>query len=161
LFAVGTVVLISNFLRSAPGRDLIAIREDEIAASSIGVNAVRAKTLAFVIGAFFGAIGGGLYASYFYVIRPDLFGFLRSIDILIVVVLGGLGSLSGSIIAAILLAFISTALQNIAELRMVVYGLILVIVMIFRPQGLLGDRELSLRTFKALIPRWPGVSKDD
>lgn len=155
IFTVGSVILIANFLRSAHGRDLIAVREDEIAASSIGVNALRAKTLAFVIGAFFGALAGGLYASYFYFVKPDLFGFLKSVDILIIVVLGGLGSLSGSVIAAVLLALVSTLLQTLPELRMVIYGLILVVIMMFRPQGLMGDRELTLSAFKRIIPkRW-------
>lgn len=153
VFTAGTVILIANFLRSVHGRDSIAVREDEIAAASIGVNAVRAKTLAFVVGAFFGAIAGGLYASYFYFIKPDLFGFLKSIDILIIVVLGGLGSLSGSVIAAVLLALVSTALQPFPELRMVIYGLILVLIMVFRPQGLMGDRELTLSALRRLVPR--------
>jgi branched-chain amino acid transport system permease protein len=153
VFTAGTVILIANFLRSVHGRDSIAVREDEIAAASIGVNPVRAKTLAFVVGAFFGAIAGGLYSSYFYFIKPDLFGFLKSIDILIIVVLGGLGSLSGSVIAAILLALVSTALQPFPELRMVIYGLILVVIMVFRPQGLMGDRELTLSALRRLVPR--------
>lgn len=153
VFTAGTVILIANYLRSVHGRDAIAVREDEIAAASIGVNTVRAKTMAFVVGAFFGAIAGGLYASYFYFIKPDLFGFLKSIDILIIVVLGGLGSLSGSVIAAILLALVSTALQPFPELRMVIYGLILVVIMVFRPQGLMGDRELSLSALRRILPR--------
>lgn len=152
VFTAGSVILIANFLRSVHGRDSISVREDEIAAASIGVNPVRAKTLAFVVGAFFGAIAGGLYASYFYFIKPDLFGFLKSIDILIIVVLGGLGSLSGSVIAAVLLALVSTALQPFPELRMVIYGLILVVIMVFRPQGLMGDRELTLSAFRRLLP---------
>lgn len=152
VFTAGSVILIANFLRSVHGRDSISVREDEIAAASIGVNPVRAKTLAFVVGAFFGAIAGGLYASYFYFIKPDLFGFLKSIDILIIVVLGGLGSLSGSVIAAVLLALVSTALQPFPELRMVIYGLILVVIMVFRPQGLMGDRELTLSALRRLLP---------
>nr|WP_300142387.1 branched-chain amino acid ABC transporter permease [Propionicimonas sp.] len=153
VFTAGSVILIANFIRSVHGRDSIAVREDEIAAASIGVNPARAKTLAFVVGAFFGAIAGGLYSSYFYFIKPDLFGFLKSIDILIIVVLGGLGSLSGSVIAAILLALVSTALQPFPELRMVIYGLILVVIMVFRPQGLMGDRELTLAALRRLVPR--------
>jgi len=152
IFTVGTVLIISNYLRSAHGRNTIAVREDEIAASSIGVNAVRTKVLAFVIGAFFGGLAGGLYAANFYFIKPDLFGFLKSIDILIIVVLGGLGSLSGSIIAAIALGLISERLQSLDNLRMVFYGLVLVLIMLFRPQGLLGDRELSLEMLGHLLP---------
>jgi branched-chain amino acid transport system permease protein len=153
VFVAATVVLIGNYLRSVPGRDSIAVREDEIAAVSIGVNAVRAKTMAFVIGAAFGALAGGLYASYFYFIEPNSFGFLKSIDILVIVVLGGLGSLSGSVIAAILLALVSTFLQPFPEIRMVIYGLVLVIIMVFRPQGLLGDKELTLSALRRLVPR--------
>ncbi len=161
VFTAGTIILISNFLGSRPGRDSIAVREDEIAAESIGVHAVRAKTLAFVVGAFFGGLAGGLYASYFYFIKPDLFGFLKSIDILVIVVLGGMGSLSGSVIAAVLLAVISTLLQPFPELRMVIYGLVLVVIMVFRPQGLMGDRELSFGVIGRLFGklRAPRVGK--
>lgn len=140
---VGTVWVIANFLRSSHGRACIAIREDEIAAESIGIHAARSKTLAFTIGAFFGGVAGALYSSYFYFIKPDLFGFLKSIDILVIVVLGGLGSLSGSVIAAVLLALVSTFLQPFPELRMIIYALVLVVIMIFRPQGLLGSREVT------------------
>lgn len=150
VLTVGSVMLIRNFVRSRQGRDAIAVREDEIAAESIGVNTTRSKVLAFTIGAFFGGIAGGMYASYFYVIKPEQFGFLKSIDILVIVVLGGLGSLSGSVIAAFLLAIISTLLQPFPGLRMILYALLLIVIMIFRPQGLLGKRELS----DALLPRF-------
>ena len=155
ILTVGSVMLIGNFIRSRQGRDAIAVREDEIAAESIGVNTTRSKVLAFTIGAFFGGIAGGMYASYFYVIKPEQFGFLKSIDILVIVVLGGLGSLSGSVIAAFLLAIISTLLQPFPGVRMILYALLLIVIMIFRPQGLLGNRELSLR----LLPRF-GRQKD-
>lgn len=151
---VGTVWLIANFLRSAHGRAAVSIREDEIAAESVGINTTRTKVLVFSVGAFFGGLAGGLYASYFYFIKPDLFGFLKSIDILVIVVLGGLGSLTGSVIAAVVLALVSTALQPFPELRMVIYSLVLVVIMIFRPQGLMGSREFS---FDMLLPkRWRG-----
>lgn len=151
VLTVGTVVLTSNFLKSRHGRDCIAVREDEIAAESIGVNTTRAKTMAFTVGACFGSVGGSIYASYFYFIKPDLFNFMMSINILVIVVLGGLGSISGSIIAAVLLAIISTLLQPFPEIRMILYSLALVILMIFRPQGLMGSRELSLALFRSLM----------
>jgi len=144
---VGSVVLIRNFLRSRQGRDCIAVREDEIAAESIGVDTTRAKILAFIIGAFFGGIAGGMYASSFYFVKPDLFNFLLSINILVIVVLGGLGSISGSIIAAILLAILSALLAPFPALQMILYALMLVVIMIFRPAGLMGSRELSLKLF--------------
>jgi len=152
LFTAGSVILISNYLRSAPGRNAIAVREDEIAAASIGVNVVKAKTMAFVVGAFFGGIAGGLYASYFYFIAPNKFGFLMSVNILVIVVLGGLGSLTGTVIAAIALSIVQSALQTWPTIQMIIYALILVLVMIFRPQGLMGDRELSSLAFGRLLP---------
>lgn len=150
VLTVGSVMLIRNFIRSRHGRDSIAVREDEIAGESIGVDTTRSKVMAFTIGAFFGGIAGGMYASYFYVIKPEQFGFLKSIDILVIVVLGGLGSMSGSVIAAFLLAIISTVLQPFPGVRMILYALLLVLIMIFRPQGLMGSRELSLR----MLPRF-------
>ena len=120
------------------------------AAESVGVNTTKAKVLAFTVGAFFAGIAGALYASNFYFIKPDLFGFLKSIDILVIVVLGGLGSLSGSVIAAFLLAILSTVLQPFPELRMIIYSLALVVIMVFRPQGLMGNKELSLKLFSRL-----------
>jgi branched-chain amino acid transport system permease protein len=150
LFTAGTIHLISNFIHSAHGRACITLREDEIAAESIGIDATRYKVTAFVMGAFFAGIAGSLYASYFYFLRPTLFGFSRSIDILVIVVLGGIGSLSGSVIAAILLALISTYLQSFPELRMVFYAVALVVIMILRPQGLMGSKELSFDLLRNL-----------
>ncbi len=149
-FTAGTVLLVANFLKSTHGRACISIREDEIAAETMGVGTTRYKVTAFIIGACFAGMAGALYASYFYVIKPDYFGFMKSIDILIVVVFGGLGSLSGSILAAVVLAIISTLLQSFAEIRMVLYALLLIIIMIFRPQGLMGSREISVALFKRI-----------
>jgi branched-chain amino acid transport system permease protein len=116
----------------------------------MGVNTTKYKVMAFVIGAICAGIAGALYSSFFYVIKPEYFGFLKSIDILVIVVLGGLGSVSGSILAAILLALISTLLQSFAEIRMVLYALMLVVIMIFRPQGLMGTKEVSLQLFSKI-----------
>lgn len=156
VLTVGTVVLITNFLNSRHGRACISIREDEIAAESIGVHSTRTKTLAFTVGAVFGAVAGGVYASYFYFIKPDLFGFMQSINILVIVVLGGLGSVSGSIIAAFLLAVVSTLLQPFPEVRMILYSLVLVVLMVSRPQGIMGSREVSVEMFRKLLPKRPG-----
>jgi len=150
IFTVGTVLLITNFLKSSHGRACISIREDEIAAEAMGINTTKYKVMAFIIGAFCAGIAGALYASYFYFLKPDLFGFLKSIDVLVIVVLGGLGSISGSVIAAILLALISTFLQSFPEIRMVLYAVLLIIIMIFRPQGLMGSKEISLSVFNKL-----------
>jgi branched-chain amino acid transport system permease protein len=129
------------------------VREDEIAAEAIGINTTRTKVQVFTIGAFFAGIAGALYASYFFVIKPDQFGFLKSIDILVIVVLGGLGSMSGTIIAAILLAILSTALQEFSDIRMILYSLMLVLIMIFRPGGIMGSKEVTDTVLGRLLTR--------
>lgn len=143
VFTALTVILINNFIRSSQGRACISIREDEIAAESMGVNTTRYKVMAFAIGAFFAGIAGSLYSSYFYFIKPSIFGFMKSIDILVIVVFGGMGSITGSVIAAIVLAVLTTFLQAYSELRMIIYALLLVVIMLFRPQGLLGTKEIT------------------
>jgi branched-chain amino acid transport system permease protein len=138
-----TILVISNFTNSRHGRACIAIRENEIAADAMGINTTFYKVAAFAIGSFFAGIAGGLFSHNFYIIQPTNFGFLKSFDILIFVVLGGLGSLSGSVIAAILLTVISTYLQQYPETRMIIYSVVLVVVMIYRPQGLMGTKEIT------------------
>ncbi|MDF2000047.1 branched-chain amino acid ABC transporter permease [Peribacillus frigoritolerans] len=144
-----TVLVIRNFTNSTHGRACISVREDETAADAMGINTTYYKVTAFVIGAFFAGIAGSLYAHNFYIIQPSNFGFLKSFDILIFVVLGGLGSLSGSVLAAILLTIVTTFLQDYPETRMIIYSLVLILMMIFRPQGLMGTKEItSLFTHK-------------
>ncbi|MEY9868490.1 branched-chain amino acid transport system permease protein [Peribacillus sp. B2I2] len=138
-----TVIVIRNFTNSTHGRACISVREDETAADAMGINTTYYKVAAFVIGAFFAGIAGSLYAHNFYIIQPSNFGFLKSFDILIFVVLGGLGSLSGSVLAAILLTIVTTFLQDYPETRMIIYSLVLILMMIFRPQGLMGTREIT------------------
>lgn len=139
-----TVLLIKNFIDSKSGRACIAIREDEIASEAMGLNTTFYKVLAFAIGAFFAGIGGALYSGYFFFIKPEAFGFMKSIDILVILVFGGLGSIEGSIVGAIAVSLISLVLQSIPELRMVVYSLILFLIMVYRPQGLMGNYKLKL-----------------
>ncbi len=138
-----TLVVITNFTNSTHGRACISIRENEIAADAMGINTTYYKVVAFAMGAFFAGVAGALYAHNFYIIQPTNFGFLKSFDILIFVVLGGLGSMSGSVIAAILLTFVSTFLQEYPETRMIIYSLVLIVMMLYRPQGLLGTKELT------------------
>lgn len=138
-----TILVIANFTNSRHGRACIAIRENEIAADAMGINTTFYKVAAFAIGSFFAGIAGGLFSHNFYIIQPTNFGFLKSFDILIFVVLGGLGSMSGSVISAVLLTVISTYLQQYPETRMIIYSLVLVVVMLYRPQGLMGTREIT------------------
>lgn len=138
-----TILVIVNFTNSTHGRACISIRENEIASDAMGVNTTYYKVVAFAIGAFFAGIAGGLYAHNFYIIQPTNFGFLKSFDILILVVLGGLGSMSGAVLAAILLTVVSTFLQEYPETRMIIYSLVLVVMMIYRPKGILGTKEIT------------------
>ncbi|MCF0111566.1 MAG: branched-chain amino acid ABC transporter permease [Erysipelotrichaceae bacterium] len=144
-------VVIVNFGTSAPGRACIAIREDEIAAEAMGINTTKYKIIAFVIGAMVAAVAGSLYASSFYVIKPEMYTFNKSIDILVIVVFGGMGSVTGSFIAATVIGLINTFLQSFSSIRMIVYGAVLVLIMIFRPSGLLGTKEF---TFSALFEKF-------
>ncbi|MEB2300557.1 branched-chain amino acid ABC transporter permease [Lysinibacillus xylanilyticus] len=138
-----TILVISNFTSSRHGRACISIREDEIAADAMGINTTYYKVVAFAIGSFFAGLAGAIFAHNFYIIQPTTFGFLKSFDILIYVVLGGLGSLSGSVIAAIFLTVISAYLANFPETRMIIYSLVLIVVMLYRPAGLMGTKEVT------------------
>ena len=152
LFMVITVIVIYNIIHSSQGRAMLSVRENEIAAESMGINAFKYKMLAFIIAAFFAGLAGGLYAHYMGYIQPASFDFNKSIDYLTFVVFGGMGSLSGSIIATIVLTFLPELLRGLGEFRMLIYPLALILLMIFRPQGLLGDKEVSLNVFKKLLP---------
>ena len=147
---VVTIFFIKNFINSSHGRACISIRENEIAAEAMGVDTTKYKVLAFTIGAAFAGVAGGLFSHYFYIAHPASFTFMKSFDILTMVVLGGMGSITGSITAAILLTFISAALASYPEWRMVIYSLLLIVLMIYRPQGLFGNKELSLKAFSRL-----------
>lgn len=140
---VVTIIVISNFTNSRHGRACISIREDEIAADAMGINTTYYKVAAFAIGSFFAGVAGAIYAHNFYIIQPTAFGFLKSFDILILVVLGGLGSLSGAVLAAVFLTFVSTYLQAFPETRMIIYSLVLILVMLYRPTGLMGTKEIT------------------
>lgn len=148
IVAVLTIIIIYNIIHSSQGRSMISIRENEIAAEAMGVNAFKYKIMAFVIGAFFAGLAGGLYSHYMGYIQPASFDFVKSIDYLTFVVFGGMGSLSGSVIATGVLTFLPEALRSLGDFRMIIYPLALIILMIFRPQGLLGDKELSSNLFK-------------
>lgn len=147
VIVVVITILVLNFLISSTGRQAITIREDEIAAEAMGVNVTKMKVMIFVIGAMISAVAGSIYASYIGVVVPNNFRLMNSIDYLIIAVLGGLGSITGTIIAAVVLGILNMYLQNFAELRMIIYALALVLVMLFRSEGLLGTKELYLSKF--------------
>ncbi|MFA6937287.1 MAG: branched-chain amino acid ABC transporter permease [Treponema sp.] len=145
------IVLLQNFLRSTYGRAILAVREDEIAANSNGVGVFKYKMVGFVIASFIAGIAGALYAPFIGFIKPDLASFNNSINALIYVVLGGMGSVTGSVIAAFVLTELQEVLRFLKDYRLLIYPVILILVMLFRPQGLLGTKELSF------VKCWDGI----
>ncbi|HEW5787762.1 TPA: branched-chain amino acid ABC transporter permease [Streptococcus pneumoniae] len=146
-FVVITTIATLNFLRSPIDRSTLSVREDEIAAESVGVNTTKIKIIAFVFGAITASIAGSLQAGFIGSVVPKDYTFINSINVLIIVVFGGLGSITGAIVSAIVLGILNMLLQDVASVRMIIYALALVLVMIFRPGGLLGTWELSLSRF--------------
>lgn len=142
------IILVQNFIRSTYGRAILAVREDEIAANSSGISVFKYKMLGFVIASFVAGIGGALYAPFIGFVKPDQASFTKSIDFLIFVVLGGMGSTSGSVLAAFVLTYLQEFLRFLKDYRLLFYPVILIIVMLFRPQGLMGKTEFSfVKTF--------------
>ncbi len=136
-----------RMLKSSHGRSLLSVREDEVAATAMGVNTTKAKVKAFIFASFFAGVAGGLYAHFLRYLNPQTFDFNKSFEIVIMVVLGGMGSLSGSVVAAILLTVLKEALRPLQEitqvdLRMVIYSLMLIVLMLTKPNGLFGHREI-------------------
>lgn len=149
--AVITVVVIWAFVRSRHGRAVIAIREDEIAAEASGIHTTYYKMFAFVMAAFFAGVAGSVYAHHIGVLDPGKFNFDYSVEILLMAVLGGLGSITGSIIAAVALTILPEFLRGFEDYRMLIYAVILIIVMLFKPSGLMGQREFSLSGLAARL----------
>jgi branched-chain amino acid transport system permease protein len=140
--AVATIWVLRNLLYSKFGRAIAAVREDEIAAVAMGVRTREAKILAFVISAFFGGVAGGLFAHQIQFINPATFDIVKSTEILLMVYLGGVGSLAGSVLGASVFTALSLLLMPLGPWRLAVLPLILVFLMLFRPRGLMGMREL-------------------
>ncbi len=140
-FAAVTIYVIANLVNSTYGRGFLAVRDDEIAAEAMGINTTKYKVNAFVIGAFFAGIAGGLYAHFLNYINPEGFNFQKSVDVVVMVILGGMGSTPGVALAAILLTVLNEFLREFEKFRMIVFALLLIIMMILRPQGLLGNSE--------------------
>jgi branched-chain amino acid transport system permease protein len=152
--AAVTIFVIHNLVRSTYGRGFLATHDDEIAAEAIGINTTRYKVTAFVVGAFFAGLAGGLYAHFKQFIHPEGFGFMRSMDIVVMVILGGMGSMVGVCLAAVLLTvlpevlrylshleLLPDAVRRIAENRMILYSILLIVLMLARPQGLFTFRS--------------------
>ena len=144
LCVVITCFLIHTMMKSRHGRAVLAIRDNEIAAESCGIQTTYYKVMAFAFSAAFAGLAGGLYACYIGVLNPSTFGFMKSIEILVMVVLGGMGSMLGSILSATVLTILPEATRSFDSYRMVIYSLVLILMMIFRPGGLLGSYDFSV-----------------
>ena len=145
-WAGATFLLLWRLVHSSYGRAFLSVREDEIASECMGINTTRVKVAAFLISSFFAGVAGSLFAHTTNFLIPASFQFVKSVDVVIMVVLGGMGSLSGSVVGAILVTVLPEALRPLQEwtqvdLRMVIYSLILILLMIWRPTGLFGARE--------------------
>src|SRR5687767_8119261 len=149
-FFAGLTILISHRLvMSSVGRAFLAVREDEIAAEAMGVDTTKYNVKAFVIGSALAGVAGALYGYFMMYLNPGMFTFVKSFEVVAMVVLGGLGSISGSIVAAIILTFLPEALRYVKDIyadmrdpRMVIYSIMLIVLMLTRPQGIFGRREL-------------------
>mgnify|MGYP000974543805 CR=1 FL=1 len=144
-FVVVTLILARNFIYSRYGRACLAIRDNEIAADSMGVNTSKYKIISFVFAAFIAGIAGGLYAHIMSFVQPDTFSFVKSSDYLVYLYAGGTGSLTGSILGALVLTVLPEALRafgNLTNWRIVIYAVILVVIMLYRPLGICGGKEL-------------------
>lgn len=150
VFAITTVVLYfcRNIIYSKFGRAFVAIRDNEIAADTMGINTTRYKIISFVFAAFLAGVAGGLYAHVVGFIQPDTFGFVKSADYLVYLYAGGIGSFTGSILGASILTIIPEALRFLANWRIVIYSLTLIIIMLYRPTGIFGGREISALKIK-------------
>jgi branched-chain amino acid transport system permease protein len=134
--AAVTVYVVAALVNSTYGRGFIAVSDDEVAAGAMGINPVRYKVTSFVIGSFFAGVAGGLYAHHKQFLSPTGFDFMRSISIVVMVILGGMGHTTGVILAAIVLTVMPEFLRGFAEYRMIIYSLLIIVLMLTRPQGL-------------------------
>lgn len=148
LWVVITILVITNLMRGTHGRAIISIREDEIAAESIGINTFKYKLLAFMIGSGFAGVAGALFAYSQQFIHPHGFNFLWSVIILLMIILGGLGSITGAVIGAVILTLLPEVLrlmgETVSQWRMVIYSLLLIMLMLWRPQGIFGKKEFNV-----------------
>jgi branched-chain amino acid transport system permease protein len=155
-FAVLTIVTVYNIVHSDTGRALVSIREDELAAEAMGVNTTRYKVLAFVISSAFAGIAGVLFGHYTQFLSTNDFTFIRSFEIIIMIVLGGMGSITGSILGALVITILPELLRGFSEWRLVIYSALLILIMLTRPQGVLGQREFGLNWLKRAQKRPEG-----
>jgi branched-chain amino acid transport system permease protein len=139
------IYVLVSIIRSRHGRNMVAIREEEMAAQTIGIDVFKYKLIALAISALYAGISGGMLAHYLGYIQPVMFKMVKSTELTIIVIFGGLGSVSGSVIGTILLTFLPEILRSFYNWRLVIYGAAVILIMITRPQGLMGGKEISIK----------------
>jgi branched-chain amino acid transport system permease protein len=151
-FAVLTIIVVYNIVNSDTGRALISIREDELAAEAMGVNTTRYKVMSFVISSSFAGIAGALFGHFRQFLHTNDFQFIRSIEIIIMIVLGGMGSITGAVLGAIVITILPELLRKLPGdlygYRLVIYSALLIVIMLTRPQGVMGAKEFGLSWLK-------------
>ncbi len=139
-----SILAVVHLLISSHGRAILSVRDDEIASEAMGVNIFYTKLYVFVFSTFLAGVAGSLFASHYRYLNPDMFNYLKSVDFLIIVVFGGMGSITGTVVASFALTMLQEQLRFMKDYRLVIYPALLIAMMIFRPQGLLGTKELRL-----------------
>ena len=145
------VLFLVNLIRSRHGRNMIAIREEELASQVVGINVFKHKLISLMISAAYAGIAGGLMAHYMTFLQPKMFSLIKSTELTIIVIFGGLGSVSGSVLGAFILTALPELLRSFSEWRLVFYGLAVILIMISRPEGLMGGYELTPSSMKKLF----------
>lgn len=155
IFDIIAVIILFNVIKSRQGRNMIAVREEELASQMVGINVFKYKLYSLIISAFYAGVGGGLLATYVGFLQPKMFNLTRSTDLTIIVIFGGLGSVTGSVLGSIILISLPELLRTFSNWRLVIYGAAVVFIMIARPEGLIGGKEFRIsyiiNFFKKLI----------
>ncbi|NLN49840.1 MAG: branched-chain amino acid ABC transporter permease [Clostridiales bacterium] len=144
------IIILANLVRSKHGRNMIAVREEELASQIVGINVFRYKMISLMISAAYAGIGGGLMAHYMTFLQPKMFSLVKSTELTIIVIFGGLGSISGSVVGALVLTALPELLRVLKDWRLVFYGLSVIVIMVTRPEGLMGGYELTPSSMKRL-----------
>ena len=147
------IIILANIIRSRHGRNMIAVREEELASQIVGINVFKYKLISLMISAAYAGVAGGLMAHYMTFLQPKMFSLVKSTELTIIVIFGGLGSISGSVLGALVLTSLPEILRSFSNWRLVIYGLSVIIIMISRPEGLMGGYELTPSSMKKLFTR--------
>lgn len=153
IFDILAIIILKNIISSRHGRNMIAVREEELASQVAGISLFKYKMTSLMISAFYAGVGGGLLGTYLGFLQPKIFSLNRSTELIIIVIFGGLGSISGSVVGALVLVSLPEILRSFANWRLVIYGIAVVFIMIARPEGLMGGKEFNLRWLRNLFKK--------